>query len=788
LHTYLRATAELVAAGGAPVYLEVNHRSSEPLIRGYNAILDESASLTPSFFRGEGSIHYDHPVSCGRPRLALRDAAGQEAPAVVVLDIENAAKTWQLKRALLARIASEIAGLLSDETGLRFGEGEDASKIRARDIFVLTRTTRESREVGDALRSAGLPFAYFKQEKLFQTVEAREVLDLLRAVADPDDTTLRARAWSSAFFALSLPDLAACDDLPPGHPLVALLYRWKALAEAGDFEALFAAIVRESGIVSRQVFLRSSERALTNYLHLLELLQEEASRSRGTLRELVATLGAYMSGTRKPPRIHHDMQRLETDGDAVQIMTIHQAKGLEATVVFIYGGLWTGPQNEVKVFHDEKGSRAVRVGRQPRAEQRLYDDERDDEERRVYYVALTRARGRMYLPRFPRAFKYLRGAYRFINDRLHAVLEGAAGPDARRLFHCVPIAQEDAMPADATTPALPAFVDWTPPPALVAASSDDRSFATIVENRAGFVMSSYSAVKRLRGGFVPAGLEADDPTAGDSLADGHGPGALGSSLPADIGLPPAELPRGRLSGTFLHGLLEEVPLDSFDGGPSFAAWWARPGIRDLFERIRRRHDRNPAYLPHAASLVHTALGARVRLGETSIAGLASAGPNRVRREMEFLYPIPEARHPLLHRERSELGLGLGLDVGEAAPWRVERGLVKGFIDFLFQHGARTYVCDWKGDWLPSWQPAAVAHHSQRNYGLQGRLYTLAALRFLGITDPGAYDAGFGGILYCFLRGMSGTDPTAGVHFYRPPWNEVLEWERAMLTSAFWGLA
>ena len=77
-----------------------------------------------------------------------------------------------------------------------------------------------------------------------------------------------------------------------------------------------------------------SERALTNYLHLCELLQEEAGRGRVTLAELCFTLQGYIEETRQPRGRDGDVQRLETERDAVQIMTIHKAKGLEAAVVF----------------------------------------------------------------------------------------------------------------------------------------------------------------------------------------------------------------------------------------------------------------------------------------------------------------------------------------------------------------------------------------------------------------------------------------------------------------------
>jgi len=89
------------------------------------------------------------------------------------------------------------------------------------------------------------------------------------------------------------------------------------------------------GIVCREVCLGRSERALTNYLHIFEILQEEAARAHVTFRELVRGHWVRMSTEpRLPPGNERNMQRLESDAEAVQVMTVHKAKGLEADVVF----------------------------------------------------------------------------------------------------------------------------------------------------------------------------------------------------------------------------------------------------------------------------------------------------------------------------------------------------------------------------------------------------------------------------------------------------------------------
>jgi exodeoxyribonuclease V beta subunit len=120
-------------------------------------------------------------------------------------------------------------------------------------------------------------------------------------------------------------------------------------------------------------------------------------------------------------------------------------------------------------------------------------------------------------------------------------------------------------------------------------------------------------------------------------------------------------------------------------------------------------------------------------------------------------------------------------------WKIERGLVRGFVDFLFAHHGRIYVCDWKGDWLPSWDPELVREHCRRNYEIQARLYTLAALRLADIDGPARFAERFGGVLYCFLRGRRPADEHAGLHFRRPDWETVLAWQAEMLGTEFWGL-
>jgi exodeoxyribonuclease V beta subunit len=103
------------------------------------------------------------------------------------------------------------------------------------------------------------------------------------------------------------------------------------------------------------------------------------------------------------------------------------------------------------------------------------------------------------------------------------------------------------------------------------------------------------------------------------------------------------------------------------------------------------------------------------------------------------------------------------------------------------------VCDWKSDDLVDFTPDGLAEHCREHYAVQARLYILATLRLAGITGADSYAKRFGGMLFCFLRGLSDPPnqkdgiPTGehGLHFFKPAWSEILDWERALLSPSFW---
>ena len=781
VHAYLDARRALQAAGASRLVLDRNFRSTADMVEASNLIFDQSAE----FFRRDSGITYDQPVRCGRADLRLLDESPAMAAPIVVFDVASAsANGGRPVRAPTARatvqtaIVEELRVLLDPASPLRLrGNWDGDRRLRARDVFILTFTNAESHAIGRALADVSIPFAFYKLGNLFESSEAAEVLVVLRAVANPEDRSLRARALLTGFFDLDVTGAAACLDLGQAAEPVRLFHRFADLAREGDVPALFASMIDDSGIIRREVFAHASERTLTNITHVLEVLQAEWARSHASLPELADLLDAFVRGTQKPPSREGDLQRLETDKDAVQILTVHKAKGLEADIVFVYGG--TGERTSgspVHVLH-EGGQRVLHVGRLDATAEHLNDQEREDERSRLLYVALTRARYRLYLPHYPRELRSLKGPYRRANQRLDDIL---AERHERACRHfSVRICPVDSIRGRTVVLAGAALQAALLPQAFAPARAPD-DLAAIKAQRSGFAVTSYTAVKHARGEFTAV---ETDPRLASELALGKR--SHEADREADHEANHEELPGGAETGIFLHDILATVELADLASTPNFTDWYARPSVARLLEKMSRRHARPAAHVPLAARLVHRVYTARLRLGGSVIAGLASA-PVALR-EVEFLFPIPESSHPLLSRP-------------QAGTWTVERGVVKGFVDLLFEHDGRVFVCDWKSDALPRFDGDTLTRHCQQNYDVQARIYTIATLRLCGIRTLDDYGRRFGGVVFCFLRGLGSrseadnsaadksADDSVGIHFLLPTWHDILSWETDMLGQQFWGLS
>jgi len=686
--TYVAARDEMMRADATRVVLDVNRRSSEPLVTALNQILVGTLGL-PML---SGKITYDEPV-----RASGDVVCDEPRPPVTVFQLRSVTKpTADGNRAALAgAIGEAIEALRAAPPAWRV---RGVPRPFALDqVMVLTRANRESAEVAAALRARGLPCALVEPEKLFKTREAVELACVLAAIAAPRDRSARLRALRTRYFDVPWAELMQVVDAPDHHPVIARIFDWAQLAQRRAYEALFRRLVEDSRFAERALVLGGGERALTNTWHLLELLLAAVARSRSDLHELVGQLRRWIADDASHPD-ERDVQRAETDADAIRVLTIHKAKGLEAPYVFLFGGTSGGPKSMVHTLRDATG-RALVVGKVDAVTQELLDAEIDAEHQRLAYVGLTRAQIRLYLPSYG---ELTSGAmYAPIERCLRPwISPGAASPS---LFEVVPVQVGGPVAPPPPGDALADFIAPPPPPAA--------ELAALAPARGGLTMLSYTRLAHEPNvatiALAPGDALAIDPAEFD-VDDSVG----------EVG--PHDLPPGADAGLLLHDVLEVAELATARRAGTLEAWADDPRVHAQLLGTARARGIPERFLPHAAAIAYQTLTAPLALVDGStLPPLVDAGA--LAREVEFGFPIPTTR--------------------PGPP----RGIVKGFIDALVAWDDDLWVLDYKSDLLAGADLGAAAQrHVRERYAVQARLYAIAADRLRGARR-------LAGLLFVFIR-------------------------------------
>lgn len=796
VHTYRAARDHLIKDYKASrLSLKENYRSTRNIIDAVNAILTVTGGTKSSFFSGLN--RYDEPVKCGDESCFAMESDRLAVPVQLIHLYEEGRKmnADSLKRGLANFMATEIKRLTGPREGLFVGRGGQAARpIRLNDIHILTRSGREGRQIGEVLRRHNIHHAFYKLDGLFTTAEAEDIYRLLTAIESPRDPARRMAAWLTPFFGVPLEELPGWQMVGEHHPLMARLLGWKRLAAAGDWAGLFEEIMTTSGLIRRLIFW-DGERELTNYQHLFEILQREISSSPVTLPELARSLKARIDGRKLAEGREGDMQRLETDKEAVQILTMHKAKGLEAEVIFVAGGFGHPRSNdlELKIYHRD-GRRCLHIGKAVGEIKAAIQEEERQENQRLAYVALTRARSRLYLPYFGPApegspkdrfygYGQLGDFYKGVEEQLER-LANRGGFD-RELF-ALRAASCRIRPAREKGGGE-IRPDWGAE-LLAKPVTRAEEAQRIKKDRRGVLLTSYTRMKqdayRVLFHLQEDGVQDWRGEKGDEETIENLTAVLS---PSADGLSDSELPGGRETGIFLHALLEETETATLEE-KSFEEWSALPGVQRSAKLSARRHGFSERFVFPALQMIYHALQTPIRAQgrETGCildmpGGIASGKHQQA--EMSFAYPIPENGHPLLKDGKT------GPAAGDRLPFRAGRGYIRGLIDLVFEHEGKIYLLDWKSDSLPSFDKTAVNAHVEENYVLQAQVYLLAVLRLLDIGSPEKYESLFGGILYIFIRGIgscAGDSATRGVWFSRPSWGEVIGSEQELLNCRNWG--
>ena len=366
-----------------------------------------TASGRPDGFTYDAHDRFPLPAVAGRgPALPGAPTDGNVVPARplgvgVAEDVETCA----------SMVALEIEQLLLDGR-VRSADGAGERAIRPRDIAILFRARQSHREFDRALEQRVIPTYVYKGLGFFDADEIKDVRALVRFLANPASELRAAALLRSRFARLSDPALVALSGRLSEALTADTASEWASRLPPDDavrLRLLRHGLYEWLDLVDRLPPAEVLDRVLLDAAYARELKGPHAMQARENLKKMRALIRKLQNrGYATMARVAEQVDHLSGDiataiveaFDAVHLMTVHAAKGLEFPVVFLVDlGRGTGAHTPaVRVVTGEAEDEPSVTVWPYRSDADEAERWRDVEEtKRLLYVASTRARDRLYL-------------------------------------------------------------------------------------------------------------------------------------------------------------------------------------------------------------------------------------------------------------------------------------------------------------------------------------------------------------------------------------------------------
>ena len=698
--------------------LTTNHRSDKPILEALNTT-----------FAGS---NFGPTISYIQVTASERHETSQiiDAPPVEFINVGEITNQGQLAKPA----AQKVFELLTTSKL----HPNNPRPIRLSDICVLVRTTAVGRDIERQLGSFGIKAVSNGTESVMRSPAAADIRVLLEAMVRVSSIGRIRRVASTAFFGYSLRNVGLLTE----EAMLLVQDRVGELSnilQSGGIAACAAAITTDDSMMSNLSRGTQGERNITDFAHVMEVLHEQSNGQGCSPQQ---ALDSYVQLLNTDEKSELVSRRVESDSDAVKIMTIHSAKGLEFPCVVV-ADLWKSQESRGTsrpAVYYRGDDRVIDVGFAldctSDSSTAAVQEAADEETRRLIYVAVTRAKHHL------------------------SVLV----PDTDNLLAAL-MTKKPEMRLVASLPKLSKFEQ-----AQETVSQQVPQLATMPQVRQTYRRTSFSGITAARSAtsinhFAPVGQGFDEAPASERVER------------VEI----AAIPAGTAVGSIIHEIFEAIDTD-------------QPLEREV-ELAVQKHATSPLLRNHHAALTNMIVQSMSTPFGGPFGSIAYASIPKKDRLAEMNFDMALA----------SLGAGvLASDIGKVLASMLEHsdalrpyadelshqsfniplgGLLNGSIDALLRIPGgspaepRLIISDYKSNKLhtndmanpieayaPNRLVDAMAHH---HYPLQALLYGTAVYRMLRWRLPNAdHDKCIAGVAYGFIRGMVGVDTPQDEHGHR----------------------
>lgn len=756
--TFLNAYQDIMAKQGHEYKLIHNHRSVKQLVEVVDALFQRQMDF------GE-QVVYD-PIQAGsRPHPALIEHTQINPAPLRWLQLQEGSEqatqvAWKIQTLLNQAYAKQL--YLDAETQQAIGED---------DIAVLSRSHRQLDEVQYVLERIGIRVNRPSKRSVFDSAIAQDMGALFTALLHPYDEAKLKRALLSRLFGFDLTRLLALEQSAEG--LSHYIQQFDDIREMWlnqGFLAAWQRCLNQFGIWQQLVATQSkdNERAVVNLRHLTDILSRRSEHVQG-IQNLYHW---YLKQLHSPSDREWELEHKLSNEAGVQLMTIHQSKGLEYKIVFLLGANkafsevqktlnFSTTDIQVPETGQTRTQRVVAIADKNFLQQTELDQHQQRalaEQNRLWYVALTRASHRVYA-----VFEPEKG-----DKNKHAGLafwknQGVCFQHPYSLDEALILERPQALQTQHSQQNIIISAKLLPTQRFYARAK--TSFSYLAQH----LKHKANRVDRL------ANIDADFEQAEDELNLAE---LENRATAQPIAWIKQYFPKGTLAGNFLHEIFEQIDFQ-------------RP--QTWREEIRRRFKNTyqglwSALLEQYQQHFPEQENAEQQLYEWIVAWLAEVLQTPLNHGFQlqqlvtgqYLSECPFylalSDRVLAMQRVQQLFEEYGIDMPELLEAKSARYL-NGSIDLVYFDGQRYHIADYKSNYLGAeqvdYQQAQIAESmSLSSYWLQAALYLVALHRYLSVKLQD-YDMQqhLGGASYLYLRGMNGQAQQG--YFYWKPEDEFI---------------